>query len=85
MLRSFSPNSIEYNRQGRVAAIVQWIHLRLPSCRQGFESKAISTLFSIYIVEIVYCSFELECEKNENIQKEARIGPFHLSIIDKER
>ena len=35
-----------------------------------------SMLFSIYIVQILYLSFELECEKNENIQKEARIGPF---------
>ena len=36
-----------------------------------------STLFSIYIVQIVYLSFELECEKNEkNKQKEAGIGPF---------
>ena len=33
-------------------------------------------LFSIYIVQIVYLSFELECEKNENKQKEAGIGPF---------
>ena len=31
---------------------------------------------SIYIVQIVYLSFELECEKNENKQKEAGIGPF---------
>ena len=35
-----------------------------------------STLFSIYIVQIVNLSFELECEKNKNIQKEAGIGPF---------
>ena len=49
-------------------AIAQWIRLRLPSCRPGFES--------IYIVQIVYLSFELECEKNENKQKEAWIGPF---------
>ena len=33
-------------------------------------------LFSIYIVQIEYLSFELECEKNENKQKEAGIGPF---------
>ena len=33
-------------------------------------------LFSIYIVHIVYFSFELECEKNENKPKEAGIGPF---------
>ena len=35
-----------------------------------------SMLFSIYIVQIVYLSFELDCEKNENKQKEAGIGPF---------
>ena len=35
-----------------------------------------STLFSIYIVQIVYLSFELECEKNKNKQKEAGIVPF---------
>ena len=35
-------------------------------------------LFSIYIVQIVYLSFELECEKNENKQKEAGIGQFYL-------
>ena len=43
-----------------------------------------STLFSIYIVQIVYLSFELECEKNKNKQKEAGIGPFfkkQLSIV----
>ena len=33
-------------------------------------------LFSIYIVQIVYLTFELEFEKNENKQKEAGIGPF---------
>ena len=35
-----------------------------------------STLFSIYIVQIVYLSIELECEKNKDKQKEAGIGPF---------
>ena len=37
-----------------------------------------STLFSIYIVQIVYLSIGLECEKNENKQKEAVIGPLFL-------
>ena len=42
-----------------------------------------TTLFSIYIVQIVYLSFELECEKNENKQKEAGIGLFlKKSTID---
>ena len=40
-----------------------------------------SMLFSIYIVQIVYSSFELECEKNENLQKEAGIGRFFKKII----
>ena len=35
-----------------------------------------SMLFSIYFVQIVYLSYELACEKNENKQKEAGIGPF---------
>ena len=35
-----------------------------------------SMVFSIYIVQIVYLSFELECEKNENKQKVAGISPF---------
>ena len=35
-----------------------------------------SMLFPIYIVQIVYLSFELECEKNENEQKVVEIGPF---------
>ena len=35
-----------------------------------------STLFSIYTVQIVYLSLGMECEKNENKQKEAAIGPF---------
>ena len=30
----------------------------------------------MYIVQIVYLPFELECDKNENKQKEAGIGPF---------
>ena len=49
----------------------------VPSCRPRFESQAHHLrFFSIYIVQIVNLSFELECEKNENIQKEAGIGPF---------
>ena len=36
----------------------------------------VPSAFSIYIVQIVYFSFELECESNENKQKEAGIGPF---------
>ena len=39
-----------------------------------------TTLLSIYIVQIVYLSFELECEKNENKQKEAGIGPFFKQV-----
>ena len=35
-----------------------------------------STLFSIYKVQIVYLSLELECEKNENKQKEAGMANF---------
>ena len=35
-----------------------------------------SMLYSIYIVQILNLSFELECEKDENKQKEAGICPF---------
>ena len=35
-----------------------------------------STLFSIYSVQIVNLSFELESEKYEIKQKEAGLGPF---------
>ena len=38
-------------------------------------------LFSIYIVQIAYLSFELECEMMENKQKEAEIGPFKKTLI----
>ena len=37
----------------------------------GSSPKHTINVFSIYIVRIVYLSFELECEKNENNQKEA--------------
>ena len=39
-------------------------------------------LFSIYLVQIVYLSFELLCEKNENKQKEAGIGPFFNNNVE---
>ena len=35
-----------------------------------------SKLFSIHKVQIIYLSFDLECEKNKNKQKEAGIGRF---------
>ena len=62
--------------------LAQWNRQRLPACSPGSIPDQISTLFSIYILSL-YLSFELECEKNENEQKEARIGPFkktHLSV-----
>ena len=45
-----------------------WPRVRVPSTPP--------THFSIYIVQIEYLSFEFECEKNENKQKVAGIGPF---------
>ena len=53
------------------AAIAQWIHLRLSSCRPGFESQAFHLCFFINSIWL-YLSFE----KNENKQKEAVFGPF---------
>ena len=55
--------------------IAQWIRLRLPSFRPGFKSQAHHLRFFQFIL-FKYLSFELECEKNENKQKEAGIGPF---------
>ena len=43
-----------------------------------------SLLFSIYIVQIVHLSFELDCENDETKQKEAGIGLFKKQIIDRE-
>ena len=40
-----------------------------------------TTLFSMYKAQIVCLSLELECEKNENEQKEAGIGPFFKEVF----
>ena len=48
------------------AAIAQWIRLRLPSCRPGFESQAHHLCFHQFIKKIVYCG------KDENKQKRGR-------------
>ena len=42
----------------------------------GLSPKHTIYTFSIYKVQIVYLSFELECERNKNKQKEAGIGLF---------
>ena len=54
------------------AAIAQWIRLRLPSCRPGFESQAYFLSFYKILVE----SFR----KDENKRKEAGIGPLKKTI-----
>ena len=61
-----------------ITAIAQWIRLRLPSCRPGFKSQTHHIFFIQFILFKLYTyfTFELECEKNENKQKEAGIGPF---------
>ena len=46
-----------------------------PAAPSSSPKHAIYT-FSIYIVQIVFLSFEMECEKNGNKQKEAGMGPF---------
>ena len=43
------------------AAITQWIRLRLPSCRPGFESQAFHLSFYKFIVVL--------CGKDENKRK----------------
>ena len=59
------------------AAIAQWIHPRLPSCRHRFESQSHHLhFFSIYIVQTVYLSIEFECEKNENNKKSPGLAHF---------
>ena len=59
------------------AAIAQWIRLSLPSSHPGFESQA----YHLCFFQIIYLSFELGCEKNENKQKEAGIGPFKKNFF----
>ena len=57
------------------AVIAQWIRLRQPSCRPagpGFVSQAHHLRFYHYSQLVLYFS----CEKKENKQKEAGIGPF---------
>ena len=53
----------------RGAAMAQWIRLRLPSCRPGFESQAHHLHFYQFIE---LCNVE----KTKIRQKEAGIGPF---------
>ena len=56
------------------AAVAQWIRLRLPSCRPGFESQAHHLSFYQFIFELYHV------EKDENKQKEAGIGPLKKTI-----
>ena len=59
------------------AAVAQWIRLRLPSCRPGFESQAHHLSFYQFIFELYHV------EKDENKQKEAGIGPFLNNIASR--
>ena len=52
-----------------VAAIAPWFCLCLPSCGPGFESQAVHLCFFQFVID-------LWCEKDENKQKEAGIGPY---------
>ena len=57
------------------AARAQWIRLRLPFCRPGFESKA--NHLSFYFIYSQICAIlSLYCEKNEN--KKKRLGLAHF-------
>ena len=58
------------------AAIAQWICLRLPSCRPGFESQAHHLCFHQFIKKIVYCG------KDENKQKRGRDRSIFKSIVN---
>ena len=57
----------------RGAAIPQWIRLRIPSCRPGFESQAYHLSFYSFII--------VSCRKDENKQK--RPGLAHLKKTNK--
>ena len=64
------------------AAIAQWIRLSLPTYYPGFESQAHHLRFLQFIKFKLYtCHFKLDCEKNENTQKEAAIDPLKASKI----
>ena len=59
-------------------AIVQWIRLRLPSCRPRFDSLSLLSMLLSFIVKFVlYLS--LQCEKR--IKKEAGFGHFFKKTI----
>ena len=72
---SINSSSLLFNTKkcvnGRSSSIAQWNRQRQLSCGPRFESQA-QHLHSIYIVQIIYLSFEMECEKNENEQKRRR-------------
>ena len=69
----------------RGAAIAQWIRLRLPSCRPGFESQAHHLCFFQFILFKLYvCHLNWNVKRTKNKQKEAGVGPFfkkHSSAI----
>ena len=57
------------------AAIAQWIHLRLPSCRPGFDSQALHLCFYHLLCNSYYiCT--LLWKRSKINQKEAGFGPF---------
>ena len=51
------------------AAIAQWIHVRLPSCRPGFESQA-------HLLHFINIYLNCVMRKRQKKQNEAGIGPF---------
>ena len=56
-----------------MAAIAQWIRLRLPSCGPRFRSHA-------QHLRIIQFVIELRCEKDKNKQERGRDGPYYLNI-----
>ena len=67
-------NTTEYSKGCRYSSVDSSAPSILPP--QVWVPSTPSTLSSIYIAQIVYLSFELECEKNQNKQKEAGISPL---------
>ena len=61
------------------APIAQWIRLRLPSCRPGFESQAHHLRFFQFILFKLYiCHLNWNVKRTKINKNEAGIGPFFL-------
>ena len=76
----FRPVNYDKKLNSWAATIAQWISQRLPSLALGSNPKHNIYAFSIHTVQILYSSFESECKKNKNKQKETRNDPFKKTL-----